>query len=250
MSEAEKTKPPERKTALDRIATQLRALLRGETKNVIEIGKLLIESREHLQHGEWLPWLAENFALSDRTALNYMNAAEYVARKSETVSDFANLSPSVLYWLAAGNCNEQEEAAILAATREGRVDQDAAAAICAALALADDDDAEDADNEDADDEDGSGEGGGQDGDPKENAEIEAILDGPPPEVPPPAPNLAPPDYALRDFDDAISALKRLMTKPLAQFAKTTHTANDLEGVECFIRTVAKATFSELDGGGR
>jgi hypothetical protein len=46
---------------------------------------------------------------------------------------------------------------------------------------------------------------------------------------------------LRAFDDAISALKRLMTKPSAQFAKTIHTANDLEGVECFIRTVAKTT---------
>jgi DUF3102 family protein len=233
MSEATKTKPPERKTALDQIATQLRALLRGETKNIIEIGKLLIESREHLEHGEWLPWLAENFALSDRTALNYMNAAAYVARKSETVSDFANLSPTVLYALAAGNCNEQEEAAILAATREGRVDQDAAAAICAELAPADDDD--------ADDEDDSSESGGQDDAAKENAEIKAILDGPPPEVPPPAPNLAPPDYALCAFDDAIGALKRLMTKPLAQFAKTIHTANDLEKVEGFIRDVAKAT---------
>jgi hypothetical protein len=239
MSKAKKTKPPERKTALDRITTQLRALFRRETKNIIEIGTLLIESRELLanEHGEWLPWLEKNFDLSARTAQRYIATAEYVASKSDTVSYFSNLAPTVLYWLAAGqHYDEKEEAAILAATRERRVDQDAAAAICEALAPADDDD-----DEDDDDEDGSGEGGGQDDDAEENAEIEAILDGPPPAVPPPAPIPPPPDFALRAFDDAISALKRLMTKPSAQFAKTIHTANDLEGVECFIRTVAKAT---------
>jgi hypothetical protein len=239
MSKAKKTKPPERKNALDRIATQLRALLRRETKNIIEIGKLLIESRKLLanEHGEWLPWLEKNFDLSARTAQRYIATAEYVASKGDTVSYFSNLAPTVLYWLAAGqHYNEKEEAAILAAIRKRRVDQDAAAAICDALAPADDDDAEDADVED-----GSSEGGGQDDDAEEDAEIEAILDGPPPPVPPPAPNLAPPDFALRDFDQAISTLKQLMTKPSAQFAKTTHTANDLENVEGFIRNVAKTT---------
>ena len=67
-------------------------------------------------------------------------------------------------------------------------------------------------------------------------EITAILDGPPPEVPPPAPNMTP-DYALDAFDQAVSALKQLMTKPAARFACSVH-ANDLEGVESFIRAVA------------
>ena len=69
------------RSALDRLTTQLRTALRRETKNIIEIGKLLIEVRKHLQHGEWQPWLAENFDLSIRTAQNYFEAAEYVARK-------------------------------------------------------------------------------------------------------------------------------------------------------------------------
>ncbi len=91
-------------------------------------------------------------------------------------------------------------------------------------------------------------------DAKEDAEIGAILDGPPPPVPPPAPIPPPPDFALRDFDAAIRTLKRLMTKLPVQFASTSHSADDLEQVEGFIRAVTKArrttngTMTEHDDG--
>src|SRR5215471_5065494 len=142
---AKKTKVPQRRTELDRIVTQLRTALRRESENVIKIGNLLIECRKHVPRG-WQGWLAENFDLSYRTARRYERAAEYVAGKlkSDTVADFANLSPSVLYWLAEGKHNKQEETAILAATRDRRVDLDAAQAIWENLALPDDDDADDA----------------------------------------------------------------------------------------------------------
>jgi hypothetical protein len=233
MKKAKKTKVPIQKTALDRLAAKLRLALRSQTKNVIEIGKLLIESRKHLEHGEWQAWLAENFDLTYRTAINYTNAAEYVARKGkgETVSHFANLSPTVLYRLAEGHFDERVEAAILAATRERRVDEDAAWAICEALAPPDDADADDADDDDDN---------AADAEEAPDPEIEAILDGPPPAVPPPAPNPPPTDFALRDFDQAISALKLLRTKPSTQFARTIHSANDLESVESFIHAVMKA----------
>jgi len=235
MRKVKKTKAPQRRTKLDQIAAQVRTALRSQTKNVIEIGKLLIESRKHLEHGEWQDWLVKNFDLSYRTALNYVGAAEYVARKgkSETVAHFANLSPTVLYWLAEGGYyNEQEEAAILTATRERRVDEDAADAICEKLAPPDD--ADDADDQDDD--------GGDDtaAAAAEDPEIAAILDGPPPAVPPPAPNPPPPDFALRDFDEAISTLNRLKTKLPTQFAETIHSANDLEMVEGFLRAVTEA----------
>src|SRR5262249_10349630 len=162
---------------------------------VIELGKLLIESRKHLDHGEWQTWLAENFDLSYRTALRYVRAAEYVA-KSDTVAHFANLSANVLSHLAAGCYRGREVGAIFAEARKRRVDDDAAEAICQTLAPPDDDG--DDDQEDGDDD-------------AEDPEIAAILDGPPPAVPPPAPNPPPTDYALRDFDRAISALNRLKT---------------------------------------
>ena len=54
-------------------------------------------------------------------------------------------------------------------------------------------------------------------------------------------NLRPPtNFALRDFDQAVATLKRLLTKPSAQFASTTHSADDLENVGSFIRAVTKS----------
>jgi DUF3102 family protein len=230
-----KKKAPQRESVLDRITARVRTALRSQTKNVIEVGKLLIESRKHLEHGEWLAWLTENFDLSPRTAQRYVAAAEYVA-KNDTVSHFANLSASVLYRLAEGDFNEQEEAAILAASRERRIGEDAAWEICEALAPTPTDSDGDHVAHAIDD-------GGDDTAPDDvttDAETEAILDGPPPAVPPPAPIPPPIDFALRDFDEAISALKRLMTKSCTQFAKTIHSAHDLEGVESFVHAVMKA----------
>src|SRR5262249_12508313 len=146
---------------------------RRETADIILIGNLLIEAHKHLGRGEWKPYLAENFDMSYRTAINYTNAAEYVERQKQKCNvallDFKNLSPTVLYWLAAGcNYNEQEEAAILAATCEGRVDHMRAQAICEKLAALgeEDDQGEEEKNETA-----TPAGA-------EDPEITAILDGP------------------------------------------------------------------------
>ena len=222
-----KPKPKAHKTALDRIAAEIHIVLRRGTKDVITIGKLLTESRKHLKHGGWQNWLADNFDLGYRSAINYCQAAEYVARKakSATISHFTALAPTVLYALAAGQYNEQEETAILVATRTGRVDLTRAAAICDELAPPPVEEPDQPDDYDA----------SEMIEPTED-EIAAILDGPPPEVPPPAPNMTP-DYALGAFDQAVSALKQLMTKPAARFACSVH-AGDLEGVENFIRAVA------------
>ena len=221
-------------TALDRLAAKLRTLLEHETASFIEIGETLIEIQEQLEPGKSQAWLAENFDLSYRTALRYVTAAAYVGRKSEsdTVSlNFGNLSARVLYALAEGRFNEQEEVAILTATREGRVDTERAGAICDALALpGDDGDADDAAN--ADDQGAGGETAAA------AAEVEAILDGPPP-VPPPAPDLPPTNFALRDFDAAVSTLDRLKTKTAGNLARSEHSPEVLECVEIFVRAVVR-----------
>jgi hypothetical protein len=54
---------------------------------------------------------------------------------------------------------------------------------------------------------------------------------------------------LRDFDQAISALKRLMTKPAAQFNGSAHSANDLEAVMSFLHAVTKAKATPAPGNG-
>ena len=228
------SKAKARKTALDQIVTQLRTILRRETADVVLAGKLLIESRQHLKHGEWQPWLAENFDLSYRTAVNYCDAAEYAEQKCN-VADFGNLAPTVLYALAAGHYNPEEEAAILAATHKGRVDQTRASAICDELLPPEPEeiepDAADADADaDADDD-------GDIDEAAEDPEITAILDGPPPDVLP-APPPSPPNFMLRKFDQAIAVLQRLMTRSSAQYANSNHNVSDLENVEGFIHAVA------------
>ena len=210
--------------------------MRRETTDVVLAGKLLIESRKHLKHGEWQPWLAENFDLSYRTAVNYCDAAEYAEQKCN-VADFANLAPTVLYALAAGHYNAEEEAAVLAATRKGRVDQTRALAICDELVPpqeAEDDGKGDGSEENAEE---NAEDDGKGDEAEEDAEIEAILDGPPPAVPPPTPTL-PPNFMLRKFDQAIAVLQRLMTKSSALYVNSIHSSNDLENVENFIHAVA------------
>ena len=96
MKKPKKTEAPERKLRpLDVIAAQIHAKLKQTTKDVIEIGDLLNESREQLDYGEWQDWLAKNFDLSYRTALRYCEAAHYVdARKgkSDTMSLFAHFA--------------------------------------------------------------------------------------------------------------------------------------------------------------
>jgi hypothetical protein len=232
MKKSKKTKAPRRRTELDRIATQLRTMLRRDTVSVIEKGKLLLRSRElHAnEHGDWMSWLEKNrknFDMSYRSAINYCNAAEYVAGKSKfaTVANFANVASTVLYRLADGGYTEQEEAEILAQAKAGkRIDQDAAWALCEKLAPADDD----TDDGDA----------GAEPAAAEDPETTAILEGSPPAVPPPPPTPTPTDFALRDFDRAVGTLKRLMTKRAAQFAGSAHSGDDLENVASFIQAAS------------
>jgi hypothetical protein len=108
------TKRP--KTELDKITEKLRDRLRAEATNIWEVGRLLIQAREQLdiEHGDWMPWLAQNFDLSHRTALRYIKVEEYRRRKFDTVANLTSFSPTVLYDLAEGQYTEEEEAALLA----------------------------------------------------------------------------------------------------------------------------------------
>jgi hypothetical protein len=63
-------------------------------------------------------------------------------------------------------------------------------------------------------------------------------------APPPAPITPRPDPAVSAFDEAVTTLKQLMTKPAAQFVGTIHSARDLKNVESFIRAVEQAATRE------
>ena len=230
---------------LDVIVTQLRILLNRDTISVIEKGRLLLRSRELLadEHGQWMPWLAENFDMNYRTAVRYMAAAEYADRlgKSDSVSHLANIAPIVLYRLAAGEYTAEQEAEILATAKVERVDIARADGICEELCEELEPEEDDLDEEtrtlDATREIIEAAKAAE----AEDAEIEVILDGPSP-LPPPEPSSSP-DMMVCAFDQAISALMQLMTKPAARFAGTAHNSSDLEHVEDFVRAVADRTRS-------
>lgn len=50
---------------------------RATLESAIECGRLLTAAKESLPHGEWLPWLSENFDGSERTAQTYMRLHEH-----------------------------------------------------------------------------------------------------------------------------------------------------------------------------
>lgn len=67
---------------LTAIAADIRALHAGIRRNAeqiardaIEAGKLLIEAKQSLPHGEWEAWLRDHVTISPRTARRYMRIA-------------------------------------------------------------------------------------------------------------------------------------------------------------------------------
>lgn len=115
------------------IADDIRSALKFDTANAIRIGNLLIEARAKVKkHGRWLPWLKQEFSISDRTAQKYTKAAKFVA-KYELSSDL-KLSPSALYLLsedAAWNwCDKDDRArattAVLRAAATEYIEQERA----------------------------------------------------------------------------------------------------------------------------
>jgi hypothetical protein len=64
--------------------------LKSSVVHAMQAGELLVEAKEKIDHGEWLPWLKANFPFSDRTARLYMQIARRrpeVEAKMATVAD-------------------------------------------------------------------------------------------------------------------------------------------------------------------
>lgn len=66
--------------------------------DVVEIGRTLIQVKERLGHGNFLPWLKTEFGWAERTARNFMSVAERFGAKPAIVAD---LPLGVVYRLAA-----------------------------------------------------------------------------------------------------------------------------------------------------
>ena len=59
-------------TKLMELADKIRALSKQTRESVILIGNHLIEAKEILGHGNFLPWIKEEFGWSDKSAQRFM----------------------------------------------------------------------------------------------------------------------------------------------------------------------------------
>jgi hypothetical protein len=53
---------------IDDITGELHVALKRETGDILTVGGLLAEAKDKISHGEWLPWLKNEFSMSVRSA--------------------------------------------------------------------------------------------------------------------------------------------------------------------------------------
>jgi Protein of unknown function (DUF3102) len=87
-----------RNRTLEVIKDELHGARKTQLAGIINTGELLLEAKEHVGHGVWLPFLKE-LSMSPRSAQRYMKAYEFVSAKNVTVANL-KLSPTALYLLS------------------------------------------------------------------------------------------------------------------------------------------------------
>ena len=222
------------------IAGELQTVMKREATDIIAIGDLLLEARGAIGNGDWRAWLAVNFGSSSRTADNYMDAAR-LAERMCNVSQL-KLRPTALYLLGGeldnpdGLFNSKAVAAILKAAETELVNADRAREIAVSL-LPPPPKPEAKTFKELEAERAALEAERAKAEKAAQEEAEKLLDGPPPELPPP-PQVKAPDVIGPSFDTALATLATLRTKPLAAFAGTSHPRDTIKSIGTFLREVA------------
>jgi Protein of unknown function (DUF3102) len=85
---------------LDLIKEELKVRSQGFKYQIYEMGKLLCEAKKILPHGQFQPWLDNNFEFGYRTAYNFMKVYRACIGHPEVVKYF---NPSCLYVLSKPN---------------------------------------------------------------------------------------------------------------------------------------------------
>jgi Protein of unknown function (DUF3102) len=89
----------ERCTLIQRKAREIQKRVRRAKQDILDIGRLLIEVRSVLDHGQFESWLGQEIAWSPRTAYNFI----YVYERFGDITNFAKMDMdiSAAYLLAA-----------------------------------------------------------------------------------------------------------------------------------------------------
>lgn len=90
--------PTEKAASARAAAERIRGRMQLAAESIIEVGRELIEQKKALGHGNFLPWIAAEFGMSDSSADKYMLVAREFGENSERVP---NLSFRALVALSA-----------------------------------------------------------------------------------------------------------------------------------------------------
>ena len=82
--------PPAESRSIETITDEILDAKRAGGEAILTIGRCLIEAKDMLSHGEWLPWLTEKVEFSPRTAQNFMR----LAREWSNTQTLADLGAS------------------------------------------------------------------------------------------------------------------------------------------------------------
>ena len=96
--------PPAEERDIETITSEILELKKQAGKALLGIGQRLIEAKETLSHGEWLPWLTERVEFSERTAQYYMQ----LAREWTNPQSIADLGATKAFKLLALPAEERE----------------------------------------------------------------------------------------------------------------------------------------------
>ena len=97
--------PPAGGRTIEAITGEILDAKRAGGEAILTIGRCLIEAKERLSHGEWLPWLNERVEFSERTARRFMK----LYRECSNRPALANLGASKALALLALPAEEREQ---------------------------------------------------------------------------------------------------------------------------------------------
>jgi hypothetical protein len=96
-------------------AVRIKQLDSRASRHIWQIGKELVEHKQYVPHGQWLPWLEKEFDYSDTMAQVFMNTY----RKFPNFGDLQGLGRSVLGLLASGTTPPEIVDAVVEEARQG-----------------------------------------------------------------------------------------------------------------------------------
>lgn len=97
--------PPEEVRTIEVITGEIRDAQRKGGEAILTIGRCLIEAKDQLPHGEWLPWLSEQVGYAEKTAQNFMR----LAREFSNPQALADLGATKALALLALPAEEREQ---------------------------------------------------------------------------------------------------------------------------------------------